>query len=74
MPLLVGPGVTIGEEKVMEAEGICKGKEGTLGDRSAREEKMEEVGDKREEGREEETSIRIDASMTGGGEGEEEGM
>ncbi|KAH9320007.1 hypothetical protein KI387_021776, partial [Taxus chinensis] len=48
--------------------------EGTLGNRSIREEKMEEVGDGREEGREEETSIGIDASMTRGGEGVEEQM
>ncbi|KAH9315784.1 hypothetical protein KI387_024411, partial [Taxus chinensis] len=54
------PGVTTREEKVVEVEGICNGMEGTLGDRSAREEKMEEVVGGSEEGREEETSIRID--------------
>ena len=46
--------------------------EGTLGDRSTREEKIEEVGDGREEGREEDTSIGIDASMIVGGEGAED--
>ncbi|KAH9295866.1 hypothetical protein KI387_039454, partial [Taxus chinensis] len=60
-PLLVGPGVTTGEEKDMEMEGICNWMEGILGDRSTREEKMEEVGDGREEGRGEDTSIGIDA-------------
>ncbi|KAH9326954.1 hypothetical protein KI387_007132, partial [Taxus chinensis] len=59
----------------MEVEGICNGMEGTLGNRSAREEKMKELGDGRDEGREEETSIRVDVSTTGGGEEEvEEGM
>ncbi|KAH9300229.1 hypothetical protein KI387_011812, partial [Taxus chinensis] len=41
---LVGPRVTTVGEKVMEVEGSVMGMEGTLGDKSTREEKMEEVG------------------------------
>ncbi|KAH9297557.1 hypothetical protein KI387_029239, partial [Taxus chinensis] len=54
-------GVTNGEEKDVEMEGITIRIKETFGDRSTREEKMEEVGDGREEGRGEDTSIGIDA-------------
>ncbi|KAH9291697.1 hypothetical protein KI387_043114, partial [Taxus chinensis] len=42
-PMLMGVGVTVGEETV-GVEGICEMREEMLGDRSTREEKMEEEG------------------------------